>query len=486
MTPPDFNSFLPEGESLFDYQQVGVAYALITRRCFIADEMGLGKTRQALVALEASGVLDGEAPAVIVCPASLKANWEREIVRCLPHRSVQVLAGKTPFETFSDILVINYDILSAWAEGIDPSAVVFDESHYAKDPGTAKKPVQRTVASIALANRVPADGLVLCLTGTAILNRPIELITQLQILGRLREVAPQPRTAAKTERDWEFAFKHSFCGAVKNDYGKWEYKGASNLVVLNDRLRQSCFVRRLRSEVLGTEDTRRIVTPLALNGALDTYRKAEANLISFLHETKGVEAAAKARNAEVLVSLNTLRNLAGLAKIDTTVEWVKSFFEQNDGRSLVVFAWHKEVQSALVKAFPGCSTILGGQKDVEAQKARFLAGETKLIVCSIKAAKEGHTLVGPDIDCHDVLFVEQAWNPGTQQQAEDRINRIGQTAQFVFAHYLLGAGTIDEDVYKLIEKKRATFKAAIDGGAQEEVDEADIQAEVIRLLENRG
>lgn len=194
-TTLSFDHLLPEGESLFDYQHVGVAYALVARRCFIADEQGLGKTRQALVALEAADAY----PAIVVCKASLKANWENEVRRCLPHRSVEVVGGSRPYTTESDIVIINFDILSTWEPFLDaPQALVVDESHYLKEKGTDKKPVQRTRAALALAERVPADGFVFLLSGTPLLNRPIELVSQLQILGALKDIAPRPARARPT------------------------------------------------------------------------------------------------------------------------------------------------------------------------------------------------------------------------------------------------------------------------------------------------
>lgn len=378
----NFDHLLPEGETLFDYQHVGVAYALVARRTFIADEQGLGKTRQALVAVEADGVFARGGQVVIVCPARLKDNWMREVVRLLPHRSVQILGGKRPYETFADVIIVNYDILSAWGEFLSPEALVLDESHYVKEIKS-----QRTKAARKLAARVPATGLVLALTGTPILNRPVELFAQLDILGQLRQIAPKPRKG-DSDKDWEYAFKYTFCGPSYNGHG-WEFKGASNLGRLNEALRSTCFVRRERKAVLGMEETRRIQVPLSLNGALDRYRAAERNLIGFLAAEKGEAAAAKARNAEVLVGLNMLRKLAGEAKVEAAIEWINNFFEENEGRSLVVFASHIEVQQALVAAFPGCSQILGGQRDVEGQKDRFLAGATNLIVCSLQAAREG-------------------------------------------------------------------------------------------------
>lgn len=482
----DFNSYLPEGESLFDYQQVGVAYALVTRRCFIADEMGLGKTRQALVALSVAGLLNDTArPAVIVCPASLKGNWENEVKRCLPGVSVQVLYGNRPYETFAQIVIINYDILSDWADCLNPSALVCDESHYVKNAGTAKKPVLRTQAALTLSQRVPATGLVLLLTGTPIMNRPVELLTQLRILGKLEQVSPKPRKG-NTDRDWEYAFKFTYCGPQHNGHG-YEFKGASNLTMLNERLRAGVMIRRMRSEVLGMNDTVRIEVPFALNGDLDTYRKAEKDFLAYVTQTGGPEAAMKANRALVITQMNELRKLAGTAKIKASVEWVKNFFEQNEGRSLVAFAWHKEVQKAIIAAFPGCATIVDGTKDIEAEKAKFLAGETNLIVVSILKGQAGHTLVGPSIDCHDVVFFQQGWNPGTMQQAEDRINRIGQTAQYVFAHNTLAAGTIEEDIAAIIESKRQVFNAAINGTPlSEEAIEASVQEEVLRRMAGRS
>jgi len=471
----DFNGYLPEGESLFDYQQVGVAYALVTRRAIIGDEMGLGKTRQALIAAEAADAF----PLIVVCPASLKSNWEREVNRCLPHRSVQVLGGRKPFDTYADVIVVNYDILSAWAEHLDPAGLILDESHYAKE---AKS--QRTKAAKSLARRVPESGLVLLLTGTPVLNRPVELVEQLRILGKLEDIAPRPRAAAPTEKDWEYAFKFTFCGPKHNGHG-YEFKGASNLDMLNERLRSSCMVRRLRNDVLGMEDTRRQQIALALNGALDTYRAAERDFLKFIEAEGGIEAVIKAQRAMVITQMNKLRKLAGQAKVDAAVEYVANFLDSNPEKSIVIFADHIEVQKALLASVPGAAKILGGQSAdfTEAEKARFLAGETRVIVCSLKAAREGHTLVGPSIVCQDVLFVEQGWNPGTMQQAEDRVNRIGQTAQFVFATTLLAAGTIDEHIAGMIEEKRAIFNAAINGTPLPEGDdEASVQEAVLRRL----
>lgn len=437
----NFDSYLPEGVSLYDFQHVGVAYALVTGRCIIGDEMGLGKTIQALTVLAIRQAF----PAVVVCPASLKGNWKREIERALPGRTVEVLSGRKPSKIAADIVVVNYDILAAWEPMLAPAALVLDESHYCKNKDAA-----RTQAALALATRVPADGLVIALTGTPLLNRPQELLAQLQIIGKLEEI-----TGPAKKPEGKFLFR--YCGPENNGYG-YTFKGATNTEELNTRMRAAGYIRRLRAEALGTNDTVRIPAFLSLNGALDDYRKAEADFIGYLKETEGVAAANKAQQAEAIARLTKLRLLIGLAKVPAMIEWVENWLESNEGKSIVVFAWHQEVQRALADHF-GCPTILGGQKDVEAQKAIFQAGGARVIVCSIQAAKEGHTLTAAS----DVFFAEQPWNPGTQQQAEDRVNRIGQEAKQCFAYSALAEGTVDEMVYELIESKRRVMKAVADG-----------------------
>jgi len=462
----NFDSVLPEGMSLYDFQTVGVAYALATDgRTIIGDEMGLGKTIQALVTLQ----LRGAFPAVVVCPASLKGNWAKEIRRALPGRSVEIAKGVKAQPQTADILVINYDILGAWEPKLTPAGLVLDESHYCKNGDSL-----RTKAATKLAAKVPADGAVLLLTGTALLNRPVELLAQLQILGKLEEVTgPAKNPVGK--------FKFRYCGPERKHIGRGQtvttFLGHSNEAELQTRLRSACFVRRLRKEALGMNDTVRIPTTLSLNGDLDTYRRAEADFGGYLNDNGKADSG----DAQAIRQLTELRKLAGLAKVRTTIEWIENWLDSNEGQSIVVFAWHIAVQEALVAHF-GCPSILAGQspEKVEAAKELFQNRSSRVIVLSILAAKEGHTLTAAS----DVLFVEQPWNPGTQQQAEDRINRIGQEAAQCFATSLLAEDTVDEMVYELIESKRAVIKAVMDGGVIDS-GEAEINQAVINYLRNK-
>ena len=169
------------GGELAPYQWAGVRYALDARRTFIADEQGLGKTVEALAALEA----DDAYPAVVICPASMKLTWEREIGRWLSHRSVAVIHGRVAVPPAGEIVVLNYEIVAAHREALArrrPRAIVVDESHYCKNPRA-----KRTHAVRALAAALPADGLRLALTGTPVLNHADELIAQLRVIDRLSD-----------------------------------------------------------------------------------------------------------------------------------------------------------------------------------------------------------------------------------------------------------------------------------------------------------
>ena len=145
----------------------------------------------------------------------------------------------------------------------------------------------------------------------------------------------------------------------------------------------------------------------------------------------------------------------------------------------MVFAWHQSVQRKLAKAVGGICLI--DAKDIEAAKWEFNEGEARVIVCSLQAHREGHTLVGNSFNVTDVLFVENPWHAGAKSQAEDRINRIGRKAAAVFSWTLLADCDIDEWLNNLVESKRQVARAAADGFATDN----DAEGAVLSELANR-
>ena len=419
------------------FQKAGVAYAVETRRCFIADEMGLGKTVHALAAVQHQTAY----PCLVVCPASLKTNWQREVRTWLPGKTTHIVDNQVGVKN-SDVVIINYDILSKQKDALAKvgfQSLVFDESHYAKN-----KDAQRTKALKALADSIPASGMVLALTGTPVLNRPLELVSQLEIIDRIEEFGGS----------WNF--RKRYCDANHNGFG-WDFNGCSNADELNELLRRTCYVRRNKEDVLKELPQKgRYSVETELTGkAMKNYRTAEADILAWLQsEGKG------GTSAEHLSKITVLKRLAGEGKIDAATEWIETFLDST-GRKLIVFAHHISVVDALAEKFGGLR--VAGKDSAEARQEavdKFQNDpDAKVIVLNMKAGGVGLTLTAAS----DVLFVEQGWTPAEHSQAEDRCHRIGQDADTVSAWYLLAEGTIDDDIYHLIEQKRITVDAVTEG-----------------------
>lgn len=438
------------GGTLQPFQWAGVRYCLDVRRTFLADEQGLGKTVESLATLEA----DDAYPAVVVCPASLKLNWQRETNRWLPHRTVTVVQPGVTVPEEADITIVNYELVGRHYETLGRRALralVVDESHYVKNPRAKRTQVVRK-----LSTTVPRDGLVLALSGTPVLNHPEELISQLRMLGRMEDFG----TGA--------SFKREFQGAYSEDRLHWH-------------LRRKCFVRRLKSEVLPQLPAKRqVVVPVSLDNESE-YRLAEKDIIAWLREQPlelGELDAKIARTlrAQRLAQLTALQRVAARGKLHAALTWIHDFLAAEE--PLVVFARHVDVQEAILERFPDALHLFG-RDSTEARDAAVTAFQDPegpmLIVCATRVASQGITLTRAS----NVCFIEQEWTPALHDQAEDRCHRIGQTDS-VTAWYLLAANTIDETMATILARKRGIIDAVTDGKARED-DETVVQA-VLRTL----
>ena len=438
------------GGELEPFQRGGVAYLLEARRAFLADEQGLGKTVQALATLEA----DDAFPAVVVCPASLKLNWMREIERWLPHRSATMLSGTAGARVDADIVVLNYEIVHGHRERLllrRPKAIVLDEAHFCKNPRA-----KRTQATRKLADGLAPGSLKLALSGTPVLNRADELISQLRIIGRLHDFG----SGAQFSR---------------------RFRGIGAEARIHWHLRRRCFVRRLKSEVLPQLPAKRqAVVPVELDNERE-YRLAERDVIAWLREQpldlSELDAKiAAALRAERLAQLNTLKRLAARGKLEAALSWIHAFLAS--GERLVVFAHHAEIQAAVLERFPDAAHVLGrdGTGAREAAVRAFQADDgPQLIIGSTRVASQGITLT----QASNVAFLELEWTPAIHDQAEDRCHRIGQH-DAVTAWYLLAANTIDETMAELIARKRGVVDAVTDGREAEDVAVVDAVAKALR------
>ncbi len=453
------------GIELYPAQRAGVEYATghARGRCIIGDEPGVGKTAQALAVLHELDAF----PAVIVVPASLKINWMREAGDVLPHKTVEILRGAkaVPRLVWSDLTIINYDILPAWEPALpDPAGLVIDEAHYIKNPTAA-----RSRATFRLGER---PGTVrLALTGTPVLNETKEFFPLIKAIGR------------------------------EADFGGDQMAGlyAKNPVALNEALRATCYVRRRKADAY-KDMPGRFWRPLPLEGepaAMAEYRRAEADIITYLTarardlmKASGATddeaqrhawvTGMRAEAARQLVAMNHLRQLSAAAKMPAAMAWSKDFL--HSGEKLSVWGWHTAVIDGTVAALSSVK-ISGGMTEGDRQRSVDLFQTNDLvksIACQITAAGVGLTLTAGST----ALFVEQGWNPGTMDQGLDRHHRVGQT-DTVFGHVAILPDTVDELIFGLIEEKRVEVDAATDGIVAEG-EEHSVGAGLLVSLTERG
>lgn len=454
---------------LFPFQKKGVAFIEARDgRALVADEMGLGKTVQALAWLQKH---PDKRPAVIVCPSSLKLNWKREAEKWMEDPKVQVLSGtKATQPIIGETLIINYAILKHWVDKIKeakPQVVVGDEVHYIKNNKS-----QRTKAYKKLVQGIPHH---IPMTGTPIVNRPVEIINAVRLVDK--SVIPNV-----------WAFKQRYCGATHNGFG-WDFSGASNTEELHEKLTKTVMIRRKKKEVLkDLPDKTRSFVPMELDNEKE-YQQAEQNFIRYVRNQTEVEVkqeleaklgdlakyasideeaierlknekAQKASAAETLVKIGALKKIAVKGKMKQAVKWIKNFLESDE--KLVVMAVHKFVIKELMDTFGDIAVKVDGSVTGEGRELavrRFQEDpKVRLFVGNIKAAGVGLTLTAAS----SAAFLELPWTPGDLSQAEDRIHRIGQKENCSY-YYLLAEDTIEERQAELLDEKRKVLDSVLDG-----------------------
>lgn len=364
-------------------------------------------------------------------------------------------------------------MLDAWSDTFKGYAgAVFDESDMAKNPQAA-----RTKAAIRLSEKIVDPMAVrLCLTGTPFRNDVTEVIPQLRILRRMQDFGG---TTAEFRR---------------------RYRGRSGALLLNKALRSTCYVRRLKVDVLPDLPEKRWA-PFEVEGDpgwMEVYRKAEADLITYLAEqaerfardagadneearAAAVRAGFKASQAEHLVAISTLRQLAAKAKVPAIRQWLETF--QGSGKKVITFGWHREIVDMVADDFAGGLKIQGGMTSEKRQAVvdRFQTDDDAMVVsCQIVAAGVAITLTAAS----DVLFIEQGWTPRDMDQAIDRAHRIGQTDS-VTGWVPMIPDTIDEDMAAIIARKRVIVNAAADGVDVDE-EAAGAVTELLTRLAKKG
>ena len=430
---------------LMPFQKAGVEYATRKKRTFIADEVGLGKTVQAISTIHELNSY----PILILCPSFLKLNWQKEYKKWLKEdKEIHIINGMDSYKLpKADIYIINYYIISSHVKELKKlnlEGLIADESHALKSYNSQRtKAVQKLIEH----SNIPVR---LLLSATPIKNRPKEYIPQLKILDRLDDLGGF----------WNFTGR--YCDRKKTHFGL-DIDGRSNLVELNERLRETCFIRRKKEQVL---DELPPVNRVEVNLEIDNrsnYEQAEKDIINWLEKNEGMEKAIRARYAETMVQISKLRELSAKGKFDNAVKWIKEFLET--GEKLIVFGHHISITEKLSEEF-NCLKITGNTTEEEKDKAveDFQNTDKQLIVISLQAGSEGITLT----KASNVCFMEMGWGYTDIVQAEGRAYGRLNDIHGLNSYFLVGENTIDEQMLSIINKKKEIVKQATDGEGKNE------------------
>ncbi len=499
-----------KGERLdyLPYQKAGILYACERPDTLIADSPGLGKTIQAVGVINYLDLTSG----LIVCPATLKLNWKKEMEKWLVDKSLTVGVAYGSDIPNTDFVIINYDILVRNKEALQKEQwgiLVCDEAQYLQNPASGRTKVifgewylqkekrDNKGKVIRRAKEVRSKPGInawvrLMLSGTPMMKRPKDLWPVIRDFDN----------AGLGASFYDFAL--NYCEGYEGPFGLVA-DGGSNLDELNELLRRRFMIRRLKTNVLKDlpPKTRQVIVlpPEGLKKRINTERDKFTNALAMLAAANDdVEYNPKVALEEVDPSmiLDTMCRLLGdgfesdhiselevgevepgfaafsearhelaLSKVPMAVEHVNRLLEA--GEKVIVFAIHRDVVQQLYEAFPQAARIIGGMspKKVEAEKLRFQGDKDKgippepgcnIILGNLKAAGVGHTLTEATV----VVFVEMWAVPGDMEQCEDRAHRFGLEHN-VLVQYLVVQGTMDAMTIDTLIKRIEMIEQGVDG-----------------------
>jgi SWI/SNF-related matrix-associated actin-dependent regulator 1 of chromatin subfamily A len=459
----EFDVPAPDGKHYLPFQKAGIEFFSKRRNVILGDEMGLGKTIQAIGLINLDDTID---KVLVICPASLRLNWMKEISNWLVKpRSTGYARAKKPFPD-TDIVIINYDILHKFQKELrqqEWDILIVDEAHCLKNGQSrrAQQVVGNKISTRYKRGLSPIEGRkIIFMTGTPIVNRPIDLWT---LINRL-----DPDT-------WNnFAdFNWTYCGGHS---GTLRSIGASNLDKLQTKLRQTILLRRLKSEVLTD-------LPPKLRQVIELPKDSERGIImaeikaykkhdTLLRELKRAAELVKASkdNQDYLDAVKRLSKTTRLAwgelaraRKDTAIAKVPYVLAhlEDVSEKVVVFAHHREVIEKLKEGLGNDAVVLYGGMPMNARNnsvERFQDDpKIRFFIGSILAAGVGLTLTASS----HVVFAELDWVPGNVMQAEDRCHRIGQRNSVLVQHLVFDE-SVDANMAKTIVSKQEIIDKALD------------------------
>jgi SWI/SNF-related matrix-associated actin-dependent regulator 1 of chromatin subfamily A len=439
-----------------EHQKEAIQKLVENKKFILADDMGLGKTTSTIIAaLEA-----GSKKALIICPATLKINWKREIEN-YSDKTVFIAESKN-FSTEADFVIINYDIIKNFhdtkkkdesqilASNFD--LVIVDEAHYIKN-ATA----QRTKLINDIVKKT--DRLWL-LTGTPMTSRPIDYFNLLSLID------------SPVAKNW-MAYAIRYCQGYQFNVGGrkvWNVTGASNLEELRDRT-LGLTLRRLKENVLDLPD--KIITPVYLRLKSKQYEEVMGEYYDWYDKNPEESKSLTVQFSK----LTKVRQIIADEKIAQTIELAENILEQD--KKVIIFCNFTDSLNKITEHFGKAAVKLdGSMSKPERQHSvdQFQDNpKVKVFVGNIKAAGVGITLTSAEA----VIMNDLSFLPSDHAQSEDRAYRYGQKNN-VLVYYPIFENTIEGIIYDILNNKKQVI-ATVMGDNQHPADAAE---EILQRINN--
>ncbi len=438
-----------------EHQKEAIEKLVRNKKFILADDMGLGKTTSTIIA----ALETGAKKVLIVCPASLKINWQREIAN-YSDRTVYIAEGKK-FSDEHDFVIVNYDILKNFHDTKDKEKseimkinfdlVIMDEAHMISNPQAQRTKIANDIASKS--NRV------WLLSGTPMTSRPMNYYNLLNLVD------------SPVAMNW-MAYAKRYCNGFQFSVGKrkvWNVTGASNLEELRERT-STHILRRLKEDVLDLPE--KIITPVYLRLKSKDYEELMGEYFNWYDQNPEESSSLTIQFSKLM----KVRKVIAQEKINNTIELAENIIEQ--GKKVIIFTNFTDTLNQIYNHFGKSAVYLDGScSKFHRQNAvdEFQTNDKiKVFVGNLKAAGVGITLTSAEaVIMNDLSFV-----PAEHSQAEDRSHRIGQKNS-TSVYYPLFENSIEGAIYDILNRKKKIISTVM---GDDTFDEASIIEEMLNMI----
>ena len=438
------------------HQKIAIEKLAGSRRFILADDMGLGKTTSTIIA-----ALETKSKKIlIVCPASLKINWQREIAN-YTDRPVFIAEGKK-FSTEDDFVIVNYDILKNFHDTKDKGdslldqanfdLVILDEAHM-----ISNVQAQRTKIINSFSKKINRVWL---LTGTPMTSRPMNYYNLLNLIE------------SPVAQNW-MAYAIRYCQGYQFMAGKrkvWDVTGASNLEELRDRTSKQ-ILRRLKEEVLDLPD--KIITPVYLRLKSKEYESLMGEYYDWYDKNPSESSSLTVQFSKLM----KVRKVIANEKTNQIIEFTENILEQ--GKKVIVFTNFTDTLQKIYQHFGKQAVYLDGScsNSMRQQSVDSFQNDDKIrvFVGNLKAAGVGLTLTAAEV----VIMNDLSFVPAEHSQAEDRAYRYGQKSN-VLVYYPIFDNTIEGAIYDILNKKKQIIRTVMGDQIPENI--GDVAEEILSII----